>query len=155
MPGSQKNSISICSNSRVRNVKLPGVISLRNDLPCCAMPKGMRTLLDFTTLSKSTNIACAVSGRRYTTLSPSSTGPMCVLNIRLNRRGSPNSPSHSGQSSVSSRSSRNRFLHSPHSTSGSVKLSTCPLAIQTFGCIRIDASMPTMSSRSRTNAFHH
>ena len=31
--GSQKNSSSICSNSRVRNVKLPGVISLRKDLP--------------------------------------------------------------------------------------------------------------------------
>ena len=40
MPGSTKNSISICSNSRVRKMKLPGVISLRNDLPTCAMPNG-------------------------------------------------------------------------------------------------------------------
>ena len=31
VPGSQKNSISICSNPRVRKVKLPGVISLRED----------------------------------------------------------------------------------------------------------------------------
>ena len=34
--GSTKNSISICSNSRVRKMKLPGVISLRKDLPICA-----------------------------------------------------------------------------------------------------------------------
>ena len=31
--GLQKNSSSICSNSLVRKVKLPGVISLRKDLP--------------------------------------------------------------------------------------------------------------------------
>ena len=40
VPGSTKNSISICSNSRVRKMKFPGVISLRNDLPICAMPNG-------------------------------------------------------------------------------------------------------------------
>src|SRR3712207_7476171 len=33
-------SISICSNSRVRKMKLPGVISLRKLLPICAMPNG-------------------------------------------------------------------------------------------------------------------
>ena len=33
VPGSQKNSSSICSNSLVRKIKLPGVISLRKDLP--------------------------------------------------------------------------------------------------------------------------
>jgi hypothetical protein len=38
--GGTKNSISIWSNSRVRKMKLPGVISLRNDLPICAMPNG-------------------------------------------------------------------------------------------------------------------
>ena len=38
--GGTKNSISICSNSRVRKRKLPGVISLRNDLPICAIPNG-------------------------------------------------------------------------------------------------------------------
>ena len=38
--GGTKNSISICSNSSVRKMKLPGVISLRNDLPIWAMPNG-------------------------------------------------------------------------------------------------------------------
>ena len=38
--GGTKYSISICSNSRVRKMKFPGVISLRNDLPTCAMPNG-------------------------------------------------------------------------------------------------------------------
>ncbi len=40
VPGSTKNSISICSNSRVRKMKLPGVISLRKLLPVWAMPNG-------------------------------------------------------------------------------------------------------------------
>ena len=40
VPGSTKYSISICSNSRVRKMKLPGVISLRNDLPIWPMPNG-------------------------------------------------------------------------------------------------------------------
>ncbi len=38
--GGTKNSISICSNSRVRKMKLPGVISLRKLLPICAIPNG-------------------------------------------------------------------------------------------------------------------
>ncbi len=41
VPGRTKNSISICSNSRVRKMKLPGVISLRNDLPIWPMPNGI------------------------------------------------------------------------------------------------------------------
>ena len=40
VPGLTKNSISICSNSRVRKMKLPGVISLRKDLPTWPMPNG-------------------------------------------------------------------------------------------------------------------
>src|SRR3989338_7243496 len=40
-PSLIKYSISICSNSRVRKIKFPGVISLRNALPICAMPKGI------------------------------------------------------------------------------------------------------------------
>ena len=36
----QKNSSSICSNSRVRKMKLPGVISLRKDLPIWPTPNG-------------------------------------------------------------------------------------------------------------------
>ena len=62
--GLTKYSISICSNSRVRKMKLPGVISLRNDRPVCAMPKGSFSRMDWSTLSKLTNIAWAVSGRR-------------------------------------------------------------------------------------------
>ena len=41
VPGLTKNSISICSNSRVRKMKLPGVISLRNDLPIWPIPNGI------------------------------------------------------------------------------------------------------------------
>src|SRR3989304_714591 len=40
VPGVTKNSISICSNSRSRKMKLPGVISLRKERPIWAMPKG-------------------------------------------------------------------------------------------------------------------
>ncbi len=40
MPGLTKNSISICSNSRVRKMKFPGVISFLNDLPIWPMPNG-------------------------------------------------------------------------------------------------------------------
>ncbi len=63
-PGRTKYSISICSNSRVRNVKLPGVISLRNALPICAMPNGSLRRMVSSTLPKFTKIPCAVSGRR-------------------------------------------------------------------------------------------
>ena len=64
VPGSTKNSISICSNSRVRKMKLPGVISLRNDLPTWPMPNGGFFRVVFTTLVKLTKMPCAVSGRR-------------------------------------------------------------------------------------------
>ena len=64
VPGSTKNSISICSNSRVRKMKLPGVISLRNDLPVCAMPNGGFLRAAVITLRKLTKMPCAVSGRR-------------------------------------------------------------------------------------------
>ncbi len=62
--GGTKNSSSICSNSRVRNTKLPGVISFRNDLPIWAMPNGGFLRLDCSTLAKLMNMPCAVSGRR-------------------------------------------------------------------------------------------
>src|SRR5881397_2551543 len=66
VPGSTKNCISICSNSRVRKMKLPGVISLRNALPICAMPNGTFCRVLCCTLRKFTKMPCAVSGRRYT-----------------------------------------------------------------------------------------
>ena len=63
-PGLTKNSISICSNSRVRKMKLPGVISLRKLLPIWAMPNGGFLRLVVTTLAKLRKMPCAVSGRR-------------------------------------------------------------------------------------------
>ena len=66
------------------------MISLRNDFPICAMPNGIFLREVCCTIAKSTNIPCAVSGRRYAVLDSSSTGPMWVLNIRLNWRGSVN-----------------------------------------------------------------
>ena len=62
VPGLQKNSNSICSNSLVRNVKLPGVISLRKDLPICPIPNGTFFLDVLCTFLKFTKIPCAVSG---------------------------------------------------------------------------------------------
>ncbi len=62
--GSTKNSISICSNSRVRKMKLPGVISLRKLLPIWPIPNGGLRRAVVTTLAKLTKMPCAVSGRR-------------------------------------------------------------------------------------------
>ncbi len=63
VPGMQKNSISICSNSRVRKVKLPGVISFRKLLPIWPIPNGSFLRVACWTLRKLTKIPCAVSGR--------------------------------------------------------------------------------------------
>ena len=59
-----KYSISICSNSRERKMKLRGVISLRKALPICAMPNGTLTREVETTFLKLVKMPCAVSGRR-------------------------------------------------------------------------------------------
>ena len=64
VPGLTKNSISICSNSRVRKMKLPGVISFRNDLPVCPMPNGIFFREVCRTFLKLMKMPCAVSGRR-------------------------------------------------------------------------------------------
>ena len=45
-------------------MKLPGVISLRNDFPTCAMPNGGFRRASWATFLKLTKIPCAVSGRR-------------------------------------------------------------------------------------------
>lgn len=63
-PGLTKNSISICSNSRVRKMKLPGVISLRKLLPVWAMPNGGFLREVCWTALKLVKMPCAVSGRR-------------------------------------------------------------------------------------------
>ena len=62
--GGPKNSISICSNSRVRKIQFCGVISLRKLLPTWAMPKGGFLRIVFSTFAKLVNMPCAVSGRR-------------------------------------------------------------------------------------------
>ena len=62
--GGTKNSISICSNSRIRKMKLPGVISLRKLLPIWAMPNGGFLRAAPITVAKSRKMPCAVSGRR-------------------------------------------------------------------------------------------
>ena len=69
-------------------MKLPGVISLRNALPICAMPNGGLRRAICATFLKLTKMPCAVSGRRYASCPVSSTGPIRVLNMRLNCRGS-------------------------------------------------------------------
>src|SRR3989344_3664295 len=168
-----KYSISICSNSRVRKMKFPGVISFLNALPICAMPKGNPTRIESTTLLKSVNIACAVSGRRYAVDDSSSTGPTNVLNIRLNFRGWVSLPPHSGHDdaffggsfiipisvlmlfAASKWSALKLRLHEVQSTRGSEKFSRCPDASQILGLMRIAASRPTMSSRPCTYLFHH
>ena len=62
--GGTKYSSSICSNSRVRKTKLPGVISLRKLLPTWAIPNGGFFRVVWRTFLKLMNMPCAVSGRR-------------------------------------------------------------------------------------------
>ena len=45
-------------------MKLPGVISLRNDLPTCAIPNGGFLRANCSMFLKLTKMPCAVSGRR-------------------------------------------------------------------------------------------
>ena len=45
-------------------MKLPGVISLRNDLPTWAIPNGGLRRANWSTCLKSRKMPCAVSGRR-------------------------------------------------------------------------------------------
>src|SRR4029079_19286815 len=79
--GGTKYSISICSNSRVRKMKLPGVISLRKLLPICAIPNGGFLRDVVSTFLKLTKMPCAVSGRRYATLASDSLWQTVVFNL--------------------------------------------------------------------------
>src|SRR3954471_15417628 len=83
-----KNSSSICSNSRERNVKFRGLISFRNAFPIWQIPNGTFCRDTSNTFLNCAKIACAVSGLKYATFSSLSTGPTYVLNIKLNARGS-------------------------------------------------------------------
>ena len=108
-------------------MKLPGVISLRNDLPICAIPNGGFLRLVVCTLAKFTRMPCAVSGRRYATEPSSSTGPTCVLNIRLKLRAGVKlsfAPQFGQAPDSGSWSSRKRSLQFRQSTSGSVNVAT-------------------------------
>ncbi len=89
---------------------------------------------------------------------------MNVLNVRLNSRGSVRSHVECSpgallgfwaQRASASLSARKRALQVRQSTSGSVNPLTCPEASHTRGCIRIAASIPSMSSRAWTIARHH
>jgi len=94
--------------------------------------------------------------------------PICVSNISLKGIGSVNFPTapQPGQtlfSRVSGAASslffkwstRVRVLHFLHSEIKSANLSAWPDAFQISGCISIEQSSPTTSSRSWTAAFHH
>ena len=156
--GGTKYSISICSNSRVRNTKFPGVISLRNDLPTWAMPNGGFFRDVSSTFLKLMNMPCAVSGRRYTSWPAPSTGPGVGLEHQVELACL-------GEAVLASRSSgrcRGRRAcragsapcSSLQSTSGSVKFARWPDASHTAGGLRIAASRPTTSSRSCTIERH-
>ena len=73
--GEMKNSISICSNSRERKMKLRGLISLRKALPIWAMPKGIFTRPVSTTFLKLMKMPCAVSGRSQEMAESSASAP--------------------------------------------------------------------------------
>ncbi len=139
------------------------MISLRNDLPTCAMPNGGLRRASCSTFLKLMKMPCAVSGRRYAVELASSSAPTCVWNMRLNWRASVRSQSgvspgrllgfrpHCASSSLSA---RNRSLQVRQSTSGSVKPATWPEASQTAGLRMIAESRATMSSRSCTIAWN-
>ena len=62
--GLTKYCISICSNSRIRKTKLPGLISFRNDFPIWAIPNGIFLRELCWTFLKLTYEPWAVSGRK-------------------------------------------------------------------------------------------
>ena len=92
VPGTTKNSISICSNSRVRKIKFPGVISFLNDFPIWPIPNGGFLREVVATFSKLMKIPCAVSGRRYAIPDSSSTAPKNVFRSPENCFGAVNFP---------------------------------------------------------------
>ncbi len=143
-------------NSRERNVKFLGLISLRKAFPVWAMPKGSCCLVATRTILKSTKIGWHVSALRYAACSSSKTGPTKVFIIRLNSLGSVSFVEpHAGQTPCSgSWSTRWRFLQSMQSVIRSENCSTCPDACQTCGWQMMVESNPTTLSLSSTIYFH-
>ena len=139
--GGTKYSISICSNSRVRNTKLPGVISLRNDLPTWAMPNGGFLRDVSSTFLKLRNMPCAVSGRRYTSCAGALHRPGVGLEHEVELAGL-------GEGAVLAAARAGvrvvelvepePLLAVRQSTSGSVKFARWPDASHTAGGLRID-----------------
>ena len=161
-------------------MKLPGVISLRKDLPIWPMPAGIFLRVERITFWKLTKMPCAVSGRRYSSLTLFSFTPWKVLNIRLNWRMpvksflpqtghliscsaiycsssallQPSPVSSPWVKSSISLSARKRALQALQSISGSLKPPTWPEATHTSRFIRMPASRPTLYLLSWTNFCH-
>ena len=117
-------------------MKLPGVISLRNDLPIWAIPNGGFLRVVVCTFLKFTKMPCAVSGRRYATDASSSTGPTNVLNIRLKLRASVKlslAPQLGHAPDAGRWSARNRSWQLRQSTSGSVNVAEVPARLPHLG----------------------
>src|SRR3989344_981089 len=132
------------------------VISFRKPLPICAMPKGSFTLMVSTIFLKFIKIPWAVSGRKKVSEASSATGPIWVLNIKLNIRGFvqvffPQVGQFFDFGKISSRNREWQFLHSVR---GSAKPFVWPEASHTFRFIRILVSKPIILSFSLTIFFH-
>ena len=166
VPGSTKNSISICSNSRVRKMKLPGVISLRKRLADLAdaerrlLARGLHDVGEvhedaLRGLGAQVVQAGLVLDRAEVGLQQpvevARLGPLAAgAAVRAGDVGeavlgraalaSPRSPPAGGRRGSACGSCR-------HSTSGSVKTSTWPEATQTWRGRMTEESRPTMSSR--------
>jgi len=151
--GLQKNSISICSNSRDLKIKLLVVTSFLKAFPICAIPNGTSSSLP-TDLFEVDKIPWQVSGRSQTSIFPVSVDPReSGTSIEFLRRGEFR-PSATGALAV--------FELVLASAGFAVMQSTAchethdmPACDHTSGCIRMLESIPTTSSRIRTMVFHH
>ena len=172
-PGLTKNSISICSNSRVRKMKLPGVISLRNDLPIWPMPNGsfLRLVVEHVLVVDED----ALRGLRAQVVQAGlvldraevgvehavellGLGELAlVAAVRAVDVGQAARPGLAVLLLVRliRWSARNRLWQDWHSVSGSVNVATWPLASQTSRARITEESRPTTSSRSWTMYRHH
>jgi hypothetical protein len=133
--GRQKYSISICSNSRVRKIKFPGVTSLRK--PCrfarCRTAVCGAKCQNIFEIDKNSlrRFRVEISERAFVFVAE--TAPTVVRNIKLNSRGSVKSHSSRFRANVSgfvsgiftscNLSWRNLPLQARQSTSGSLKKS--------------------------------
>ena len=178
--GYVKYSHSICSNSLVRKIKFPGVISFRKALPIWQIAKGNFILEVLWTFMKFVKIPCAVSGRKYVSFLSLLTTPKYVLNIKLKFRMLVHSSfpqtghliwfsaiifsiSLYGVFSETrilvadsiNLSARKRLWQLLQSIRGSLKFFKWPLASHTVGFKIILLSIPTALGCVVTYSFHH